>query len=103
MSGGEDTSAVGGSWPVTPAARAGGIERWLRPIAEVRPGETGLVLLLALDVFLILTAYYVLKTIREPLILLSGTRRISGPELKTYASAGQALLLLALVPIYGRL
>jgi AAA family ATP:ADP antiporter len=38
----------------------------------------------------------VLKVVREPLILLGG-----GAELKSYASGGQTLLLLAVVPAFG--
>lgn len=53
-------------------------------------------LMLAANVFLLLTAYYVLKTVREALILTEG-----GAEVKAYASAGQAALLLAALPAYG--
>jgi AAA family ATP:ADP antiporter len=48
---------------------------------------------MSLNVFLLLTAYYVLKTAREPLILLAG-----GAELKSYAAAAQALTLIAAYP-----
>jgi AAA family ATP:ADP antiporter len=51
---------------------------------------------LTVTVFLLLTAYYLLKTAREPLILLHG-----GAEVKSYASAGQAVLLLGFVQLYG--
>ncbi len=50
------------------------------------------------NVFVLLTCYYVLKVLREPLILLGG-----GAELKAYASAGQSILLLAVVPAFGYL
>lgn len=53
-------------------------------------------LLLAANVFLLLTAYYILKTVRESLILSEG-----GAEVKAYASGGQAALLLLVVPAYG--
>ena len=46
--------------------------------------------------FLILAAYYLLKTAREIFILSQG-----GAEVKSYSSAGQALLLLVLIPAYG--
>ena len=52
--------------------------------------------LLALDVFLLLAAYYLLKVAREPLILLSG-----GAEVKSYASAGQSFLLVFVSMAYG--
>jgi ATP:ADP antiporter, AAA family len=72
--------------------------RLLGLFAPVKAGEGRTVLLMALNVFLLLTAYYVLKVLREPLILVGG-----GAELKSYASAGQALLLLLVVPVYGQL
>ncbi|MEZ4265860.1 MAG: translocase [Myxococcota bacterium] len=50
--------------------------------------------MLALDVFLVLLAYYLIKVVREPLILVGG-----GAELKSYASAGQAVLLIGVVKI----
>jgi len=72
--------------------------RWLRAVADVRAGEAGTALALALIVFLLLTAYYLLKVAREPLILLGG-----GAEVKAYASAGQALLLVGVLKGYGAL
>ncbi len=76
----------------------GPLDRALRLFADVRAGEGGTALLLALNVFLICLAYYFIKPIREALIL-SG----EGAEVKSYAAAGQALLLLILVPAYGLL
>ncbi|HET7217898.1 MAG TPA: MFS transporter [Vicinamibacterales bacterium] len=75
-----------------------GLDRFLGVFAEVRPGEGRVALLLALNVFLILMAYYVLKPVREALILGQGSA-----ELKTYMSAGQVVLLAFVVPYYGRL
>ena len=74
------------------------IERGLNLLTQVRPGEAKTALLLALNVFLILMAYYILKTVRESLILAEGTA-----ELKSYLSAGQVALLAVVVPYYGRL
>ncbi len=54
--------------------------------------------LLTLTAFLLLTAYYLLKTVREPLILLQG-----GAEVKLYARAGQALIMAVFVHFYGEL
>ncbi|MCL4821340.1 MAG: translocase [Vicinamibacteria bacterium] len=57
---------------------------------------------------MILVAYYVIKTVREPLILNTEVPEflhglgIRGPaEVKTYAAAGQALVLMAFVPAYS--
>ena len=68
----------------------------LRLFGDVRAGEAGTALLLTLDVFLILVAYYLLKVAREPLILLGG-----GAEVKSYASVGQTLLLVLVSSGYG--
>ena len=70
--------------------------RVLSPVAEVRPAEVTSVLLMALLMFVVLGAYYMLKTAREVFILSEG-----GAEVKSYSSAGQAILLLFLVPAYG--
>ena len=71
-------------------------ERLLRPFAEVKAGEAFTALILTSTIFLILTSYYLLKVIREPLILLSG-----GAEVKSYAAAGQALLLIPVLRAHG--
>ena len=80
------------------ARRASLLDRFLRLFTEVRRGEGPTALLLALNVFLLLTAYYFIKPIREALIL--GER---GAEVKSYAAAVQAVILLVAVPLYGRL
>ena len=77
----------------------GPLERLLRLFTDVREGEGPQLLLLALNVFLILTAYYVMKPVREALIL----DQPHGAELKSYAYAAQAVLLVVLVPLYGAL
>jgi len=74
------------------------LERILSLFAEVRGGEGRPTLLLMLAVFLLMTAYYIIKPVREGLILAGG-----GAEVKSYAAAGQAVLLLGLVPLYARL
>jgi len=75
------------------------LERFLRLFTEVRDGEGPRLLLLTLNVFLILVAYYVMKPVREVLIL----DQPGGAEIKSYAYAAQALLLFAIVPFYGGL
>lgn len=74
------------------------LDRVLRLFSDVRPGEGATALLLTANVFLLLGSYYVIKPVREALILAG-----AGAEVKSYAAAGQALLLLALVPLYGML
>jgi len=78
---------------VAPRSR---LEGFLSHFADVRAGEGVGVLLMALNLFLLLGAYYMLKTVREVLILSQG-----GAEVKSYSSAGQAALLLVVVPLFG--
>jgi AAA family ATP:ADP antiporter len=72
------------------------LDRALSLVSDVRPGEGATALLMVLNIFVLLICYAVIKTVREPLILLGG-----GAEVRSYAAAGQALLLLAFVPAYG--
>lgn len=72
------------------------LDRSLSLFTDVRPGEGGTALLLAANLFCLFALYYVLKPVRESLILSE-----SGAVVKSYAAAGQALLLLGLVPAYG--
>jgi len=61
--------------PDSSAATSGqssGITRVLRIFGDVSPGETRDVLLMFSTIFMLLVAYYVLKTVREPLILATG-------------------------------
>ena len=81
----------------TPPARP--LDRALRLFTDVHEGEGTQALLLALNVFLILSAYYVMKPVREALIL----SQPGGAEIKSYAMALQAALLLLVVPLYGLL
>ena len=78
--------------------RKGWLDRALSVVADVRAGEGTMAVLLAANVFALLAFYYILKTVREALILSEG-----GAEIKSYAAAGQALMLLAFVPAYGAL
>jgi AAA family ATP:ADP antiporter len=73
------------------------IERGLRLVSDVHAGEAPLALALTLNVFLLLTSYYVIKPVREALILALD----SGAEYKAYSSAAIAVVLLGAVPLYG--
>jgi AAA family ATP:ADP antiporter len=84
--------------PSVKAARKNFLDRFLSLFGDVRPGEGLTAVLLTLNLFFLLTGYLIIKTVREPLILTGG-----GAEVKTYASAGQALLLFLIVPAYGLL
>ncbi|MBX7197405.1 MAG: translocase [Sandaracinaceae bacterium] len=74
------------------------LDRASRIVSDVRSGEALTAILFASSLFVGLFAYYVLKTVREPLILATG-----GAEVKTYATAIQAVVLMGLVPAYGTL
>ncbi len=78
-------------------AQRGRLEKAMSVFADTRAGEGPSAALLTLSVFLLLTSYYLLKTAREPLILEGGA------ELKSYSSAGQALLLVPMTWLYGQL
>jgi AAA family ATP:ADP antiporter len=73
-----------------------GLERLLSVFADVRAGEGVGTLLLGLNVFLLLTAYSMLKPARDALILAE-----VGSLGKAWASGAQAILLMAIVPAYG--
>src|SRR6187455_3441032 len=72
------------------------LDRVLAPFTEVHAGEGATALLMLANVFLLLVCYSVIKTVREPLILLGG-----GAEVRSYAAAGQALVLIGFVPAYA--
>ncbi|MCW8879741.1 MAG: ATP translocase, partial [Kangiellaceae bacterium] len=71
-------------------------ERLLNIFSTVKPGEGLSCILLTLNACLLMSAYYLLKVIREPLILAYG-----GAEYKSYATAAQAGLLIFLVPLFS--
>jgi AAA family ATP:ADP antiporter len=73
------------------------LDRVLGVFTEVRGGEGVTALLLMLNIFLLLAAYSMLKTIREPLVLTVP----GGAEVKSYAAAAIAGLFIILVPLYS--
>ncbi len=81
----------------TPIEKSG-LDRALSVFADVKAGEGWTALLLATNVFVLLSAYYIVKPVREALILALE----SGAEYKSYMSAAIALLLLLVVPLYAR-
>ena len=83
---------------MTTAYHAKPLDRALRLFTDVRDDEGVTALLLAVNIFLILTAYYILKPVREALILSEGSA-----ELKAYLSVGEITLLAMIVPAYGKL
>jgi AAA family ATP:ADP antiporter len=72
------------------------LDRLLSIFADVRAGEGVSAVLLAANVFYLLAFYSVLKIVRDALILSE-----AGAVAASYASAGQAILMLGFVPAYG--
>jgi AAA family ATP:ADP antiporter len=68
----------------------------LRRITDLRAGEAASAALFFAYAFVLLVCYYQLRLVREPLLLAAGSA-----ELKSYAQAAMAVVLMALVPIYG--
>ena len=72
------------------------LERALSVFADVRAGEGVSTLLMALNIFLLLAGYSLMKPARDGLILTEG-----GAEVASYSAAAQAVLLMGAVPLYG--
>jgi ATP:ADP antiporter, AAA family len=66
--------------------------------APVEAGEGPTALLLTMNLFVLMTAYYIIKPVRESLILGG-----AGPEVKSYAGAVGALAFVLIVPLYSKL
>ena len=79
-------------WPT----RMTQLDRFLGRFTRLRPAEGRSVVAFFTYALLMMLSYYILKTIREPL-LLTGT----SAEIKSYAYAATAAALLVIVPIYG--
>lgn len=92
-------SASFGPSPALEAARPSLLDRALGIVTEVRAGEGLTAALLAIALFLLLMAYYIIKPVREALIL----QHPAGAEYKSWLGAAIALLLLVVVPAYSKL
>ena len=96
------------------------LDRFLRVFSDVRRGEGATALILLFTIFVLLVCYYVLKTVREPLVLASAEQDLQllrgtglpdwlvdtivqgeGAQLKAVAAGFQALLLAGFVPAYS--
>jgi AAA family ATP:ADP antiporter len=89
--GGDATTATPGE------SVRGPLDRILGVFTDVRGGEGVTAILLMLNIFFLLAAYSMLKTIREPLVLTVP----GGAEIKSYAAAAIAGLFIILVPAYS--
>ncbi len=75
---------------------SGIVHKILKLFTDIRPGETFTAILLMLNVYLLLMAYYIIKPVRDALILEEWT-----PEIKNYVSAVIAVLLVFAVKIFS--
>lgn len=89
--------------PETPAVPAGSRPGRLAPIlrlfTDVREGEAAQALLLALLFFLLLLSYYLIKPVREALLLVDA----DAPRMKSYLSGAQAVLFVFVVKAFSSL
>ncbi len=97
-----------GESPASAGPKRGPLDRLLGLFSDVHAGESSRALLMLANIFLILVSYYVIKTVREPLILNTEVPEFlqrlgirGSAEVKSYAAAGQALILMAFVPAYS--
>lgn len=79
------------------------LERFLCIFTDVQPGEGANALLMSVNVFLVLCAYYFVKPLREGWIAVSDFGGLTKMEVKAYSSFGQSLLLIPVVWYFGRL
>jgi len=73
--------------------------RFLRLFTDIRQGEASKALLLALNSFLLLIAYYILKPLRDALLLVDK----DSPAVKSYLSGAQAILFIFVIKGFSRL
>jgi AAA family ATP:ADP antiporter len=76
-------------------------ERLLTLFTEVRPGEGRTALLMFVNIFLVLCAYYFVKPLREGWIAVAHIEHLTKMEVKAYSSFGQSLLLVGVISAYG--
>ena len=84
------------SWTEPREKRKSLLERFLSIFATVHREEALTAFLMMMNVFILLTAYYIIKPVREALILGG-----AGAVVKSYAGAGQAVLFWMLLPLYS--
>lgn len=71
--------------------------------ADVKPREGLTCIILISNIFLILTAYYLIKPVREGWLAISDIRGLTQLEVKAYSAFAQSLLLVGILPLYARL
>jgi ATP:ADP antiporter, AAA family len=76
-------------------ARLTVLERFLTLFTSVRPGEGKSILVMLLQIFILLQSYYLIRVVRETLILVEGS-----PEIRAYATGAIAVTLIFVIPLY---
>ena len=76
-------------------------EKAMRLFADVRPKEGMTCLILISNIFLILTAYYLIKPVREGWLAISDIKGFTKLEVKAYSAFAQSLVLVAILPGYA--
>jgi AAA family ATP:ADP antiporter len=79
-----------------PAPRPSVLDRALRVFSDVRAGEGGTVALLFLNLLTLVVGYYVIKTLRDTVVVAR-----LGAQVKAYSSAGMAIVLMGFIPLYS--
>ncbi|ACV27366.1 NTP/NDP exchange transporter [Kangiella koreensis] len=74
------------------------LESQLTRVVKIRMGEGKSIALHFVTLFILMFSYYLLKVIRDPLILSESTA-----EVKSYSTSVQACLLLVLLPLFSKL
>ena len=69
----------------------------LKILGDVRQGEGAPAFLMLLNLMIILISYYIIKVVREPLILSSP----GGAAWKSYSAAAQAVVPMGFIPLYA--
>ena len=85
--------------PSSAPRKKSALDSLLSLFTDVHPGESPTALLLSLNVFLLLAAYYIIKPVREALILTEA----GGAQAKSYLGAVIAVAMFVVVPLYSRL
>jgi AAA family ATP:ADP antiporter len=70
-------------------------ERLLSLFTSVRPGEGRSIAVMLAQIFLLLHSYYLIRLVRETLILVEGS-----PEVRSYANGAIAVTLIFVIPVY---
>jgi len=79
------------------------LDRLLGIFANVHAKEGISSLLLLLNIFLILLAYYFIKPVREGWLSVSVITGLTKIEIKAYSAFGQSMLLIAVLPLYSKI